>query len=224
MTFKFFKNSKCNRNAFGIKKSLPWSFAFARATGMESLLSLSKSRLFLLSPLCNGRSPATRRLISSLSSLGERLSSLSSLGERSETRGSIRHHIRLMTAIYMILTLSTTALADDTTATETCANGAGTVITGAVSGHKYCKSNNAMNWWNANAWCDGMGRRLFDVNSDCHYSITSMACLELAFGNEDPWFWTMNPYGLEKMYDVHGKYGAVHNDNKRSDTRTALCY
>ena len=61
------------------------------------------------------------------------------------------------------LFITSVAMADDTT-TEMCANGAGTVISGAVTGHKYCMSNNPMNWWNAYAWCDAQGRRLISMD------------------------------------------------------------
>ena len=61
------------------------------------------------------------------------------------------------------LFITSVAMADDTT-TEMCANGAGTVISGAVTGHKYCMSNNPMNWWNAISWCDALGKRLISVD------------------------------------------------------------
>ena len=57
--------------------------------------------------------------------------------------------------IFMMLTVST-VIADDAVSTtpEMCSNGTGTIVIGAVTGHKYCKSNQRMNWWNAYAWCD----------------------------------------------------------------------
>lgn len=64
-----------------------------------------------------------------------------------------------------ILFVTSVAMADDTP-TETCANGAGTVVIGVITGHKYCMSNNSMNWWNAYAWCDAQGRRLISMD-DC---------------------------------------------------------
>ena len=76
------------------------------------------------------------------------------------------------------LMISTASMAEDiSTPTETCANGAGTVITGAVTGHKYCASNNAMNWWNAVSWCDTLGRKLFNLN-DCECSSATANCNE----------------------------------------------
>ena len=73
-----------------------------------------------------------------------------------------------------VIMMSSVAFADDTV--ETCANGAGTVVVGAVSGHKYCKSNSTMNWWNAFAWCDAQGRKLFDI-SECACSNTTADCI-----------------------------------------------
>ena len=59
-----------------------------------------------------------------------------------------------------MLFMASMAVADDTT-TETCANGAGIVITGNLSGHKYCLSNQNMSWWNAYAWCDSYSNNSF---------------------------------------------------------------
>ena len=70
-----------------------------------------------------------------------------------------------------ILMMSSVAMAEGETTVETCANGAGTLVTGK-SGYKYCKSNETMNWWNAVAWCDAIGKRLIDLNTDCGCSGT----------------------------------------------------
>lgn len=53
-----------------------------------------------------------------------------------------------------VLMVSHVVMADD----ATCAGGSGTIITGVISGRKYCKSNKSMNWWNSYAWCDAMGK------------------------------------------------------------------
>lgn len=58
---------------------------------------------------------------------------------------------KAITLICALFILSSSAFAD-----ETYANGAGTIITGLISGHKYCKSNTKMNWWNAYIWCEGI--------------------------------------------------------------------
>ena len=99
---------------------------------------------------------------------------LSSLGG---AQGAIKRTIHFITVICLTLMVSTMALAEDTTTTETCADGAGTIITGAVSGHKYCKSNQQMNWWNANAWCDAQNRELVDFSDcACNGTIANCAC------------------------------------------------
>lgn len=82
--------------------------------------------------------------------------------------------IKTLTITCSALLIASIANADTTT-TETCANGGGIVITGAVSTHKYCLSKNTMNWWNSNAWCDAMGRRLAR-RSDCACGNTKADC------------------------------------------------
>ena len=116
----------------------------------------------------------------------------------------------LLTAI---LLTSTVVLAEDTT-TETCANGAGTVKVGIVSGYKYCKSNNPMNWWNAYAWCDAMGKELFSLN-DCRCSGTTNCngyCPEL--NGLDTVFWTATPVSASKAYFVSWYRAGIQEQNK----------
>ena len=72
---------------------------------------------------------------------------------------------RIFLAVLGICAISLSSVAEDIA--ETGANGGGAVLVGVVSGHKYCKSNNAMSWWNAVAWCDGLERKLIDLNTDC---------------------------------------------------------
>ena len=67
--------------------------------------------------------------------------------------------------------LSTIVQAD-----ETCANGAGTIVVGAISGREYCMSNESLNWWNSQAWCDAIGRTLFSLD-DCECS-TGINCTD----------------------------------------------
>lgn len=133
----------------------------------------------------------------------------------------------LMLTCGMLMVFSV-ALAEETTP-ETCANGAGTVVTGTVTEHKYCMSNETMNWWNAHAWCEGLKSRLFDLdlkNCGCNNATINCkaSCPDLAFGGTDTWVWTSVPYSTEQAYDVHFKYGAVHPENNRGDIRRALCY
>ena len=80
----------------------------------------------------------------------------------------------LMFTCFSIM-IPTTIIAEETT--QTCANGAGTIVIGAITGHKYCKSNVKMNWWNAVSWCDAQGRRLFNLN-DCGCSDTIANCAQ----------------------------------------------
>jgi len=131
----------------------------------------------------------------------------------------------LLTAI---LLTSTVTLAEDTTTTETCANGAGTVITGAVTGHKYCRSNSSdMNWWNAYAWCDAMGRKLFDrancacgnTTADCAGSI----CPELKGVSSGDWGWSATPNGTTRAYSVSLSSGYIGSYYRYNDYY-AICY
>ena len=113
---------------------------------------------------------------------------------------------------------------------ETCANGAGTVITGAVTGHKYCKSNGTMNWWNAHAWCDALGRRLFD-RSDCACGNTTADCAngkcpELVGVGGEQWIWTSTPTptGSSYAYIVSLSSGHIVDNYYRSNLFSAFCY
>ena len=161
-----------------------------------SLLSLSKITLSLLSL---GKCRKSRGSIFSLSSLGL-------------TRGSIRQHIRFITLICGVLLTSTVATADDTTV-ETCANGAGTVVIGAVTEHKYCRSNKGMNWWNAVAWCDGQSKRLLQLD-DCKFNSTASPwiCPDLVqVEKSETYFWTMNPTTETRMYLIQQPSGNIFN-------------
>lgn len=81
--------------------------------------------------------------------------------------------MRKILIICTVLVMASVALADD----ATCANGAGIVIEGKVSGHKYCKkSTGGGNWWNAYAWCDALGRRLIE-RRDCACGDITPNCL-----------------------------------------------
>ena len=135
-----------------------------------------------------------------------------------------------------VLFTTLVAVADDTT-TETCANGAGTVIEGAVADangnkHKYCMSNKTMNFWNAYAWCDALGRRLFQL-SDCRCDnmvadCAKNMCLELNKGI-DKLVLTSNSFTTATVYSVRlsdGNIGFGSSRNHRADSGTmhALCY
>ena len=133
--------------------------------------------------------------------------------------------------ICAVLFTTLVALADDIT-TETCANGAGTVMIGAVTGHEYCMSNKTMNWWNGISWCDAQGRRLFSLEDcGCHEAVADCSnnrCPELNKGI-DKWILTLKPFTTSTIYSVRLSNGSVffgNNLNHRSDSSTmnALCY
>ena len=130
-----------------------------------------------------------------------------------------------------ILLTSTVVLAEDTT-TEICANGAGIVITGAVSGHKYClsKTNVNMSWWNAWAWCDGQGRRLFHLN-DCEYEVTNATttCPELKSVLPINYtVWTASPKDTTKSYCLYSTGASIQSGERANISNgyneLALCY
>ncbi len=129
-----------------------------------------------------------------------------------------------------ILMMSSVVLAQEV---ETCANGAGTVVVGVVTGHKYCMSNKTMNWWNAVSWCDGQDRRLFDL-SDCGCSSTvncaNYKCPELAEEGNSRMLWTSTPRTSSHAYHIMPEYGGGYNMYNDYNHRTqsghirALCY
>ena len=73
---------------------------------------------------------------------------------------------KILMFVCSILMVSSVAGADETT-TETCANGAGTIVKGVIRG-EYCLSNSNMDWFNAASWCDSMGLKLIEnIYDDC---------------------------------------------------------
>lgn len=129
-------------------------------------------------------------------------------------------YIQIVTAVCIILCISPSSFAEETL--DVCANGVGTVITG-VSGHKYCKSNTYMNWWNAYTWCDVQGRRMFSMEDCSCDALTNCEgiCPELK-GATNEWSWTITPSGVATSYLVTS--GHIKNTNKRSEHFRALCY
>ena len=108
-----------------------------------------------------------------------------------------------------ILVISFGVLAEETT----CANGAGTIVEGVVTGHKYCKSNITMDWWNAMTWCDGIGRQLFGLD-DCRCSATTTVCSDkkcpelVGIGNGG-YTWTRTPSSDILAYLVQLPSGGI---------------
>ena len=136
----------------------------------------------------------------------------------------MRKILMLMCGVVM---MSSAVFADDTTTSETCADGAGTVVVGAVTGHKYCMSNNGMNYWNAVSWCDGLKRRLFD-RSDCACSNTTSdchnKCPELSkIWNTKKWVKTITPINSSYAYSINLNTGDFFNEI-HSSGYSALCY
>lgn len=105
--------------------------------------------------------------------------------------------------------ISTMTIADDTIP-ETCAGGAGTINIGKITGKKYCVSNNSMNWWNANAWCDGMGMRLFHLN-DCkwEYATSFSNCPEAKGFKLHQMAWTTSADENNKWHIVEDGSGYI---------------
>ena len=121
-----------------------------------------------------------------------------------------------------VLIISSLAKADDTT----CANGAGTLVTGK-SGYKYCKSNEGMNWWNGYVWCDALGKRMFDLNTDCGCDgmINCQGkCPELT-GVGSHWVWTSATSGIDNAHDIElssGRINTISRDYSQFNC-TVLC-
>ena len=131
-----------------------------------------------------------------------------------------------------ILMMSSVVRAQETI-TETCANGEGTIITGVITGHKYCMSNNPLNWWNAYAWCDALGRRMFKLD-DCACSASTNCnyrCADLVGTGSQP-VWTATPEITNgNSYRVvlsTGDYSDLHVEHYRrryyDNVNYALCY
>ena len=129
--------------------------------------------------------------------------------------------MRKFLIISSILMMSSAVLAQEV---ETCADGAGTVIIGAVSGHKYCKSNKGMNWWNAHAWCDALNRRLFSLD-DCENSNTGSAriCNDLSLGDSG-FVWTSIPNSVSQAFYVDLSSGGWPSSDNRRTGYCTLCY
>ena len=122
-------------------------------------------------------------------------------------------------------------LADDIPS-ETCANTAGTVVAGAISGHKYCISNKTMNWWNAHTWCDAQGRRMFSLE-DCGCTSTTNCqnrCPEASYllgeNAKDGYFWTSTHRTNQHPYSVYLPYSYTEHNYSlvKSANLFTVCY
>ena len=133
---------------------------------------------------------------------------------------------KILILICGVVMMSSAVFADDTTTPETCANGAGTVIMGTVSGRKYCMSNNDMNWWNAISWCDGLKKHLFSMDDcECGNTGCNNICPELRniSDNLTHWTWTSTPINTT-AYGVNLVHAGLHvSDPRNKEHRRAIC-
>ena len=140
----------------------------------------------------------------------------------------MKKYMILMVSIFFMM--ASVVLADD--AIETCANGAGRIVTGKITGNKYCMSETKMNWWNAVAWCDGQGKRLVSLD-DCGCSDTTANCAgsncpELKLGINSGWLWTATPGSSSDAYYIRLDDGFFSHSSElfgRAQGKwSALCY
>ncbi|MBR6674339.1 MAG: hypothetical protein IKL32_00245 [Alphaproteobacteria bacterium] len=135
----------------------------------------------------------------------------------------MRQILMLMCGVAMI---SSVVFADDTT--ETCAGGVGIVMTGAVTGHKYCFRAVGMTWWNAVSWCDAQGRRLVELRDcACGNTISDCAgnkCPDLTGVSSGWWTWVMNSPSNSTSSTLNVNTGKFNNGMNRSTESGALCY
>ena len=138
---------------------------------------------------------------------------------------------KIFTFVGGILMTSSVIAADETTLTKSCANGAGTIVTGAISGHEYCLSNNdRMVWWDAYAWCDALGRQLFKLE-DCRCSVDTNClgrCPEMNGVSIGMYGWTATPSGTTEAYVIQSGNTALFHTVARSPSHLnygfrALC-
>ena len=111
---------------------------------------------------------------------------------------------------------------------ETCADGAGTVITGK-NGHNYCYSNQSMNWWSAYAWCEAQGRHLASMYEACPtwdgskggYGESAAKCPNIIGANILKW--TSTPEGENNAFYVSSN-DVVSDPRSKQTAARAFCY
>ena len=84
-----------------------------------------------------------------------------------------------------------------------------------------------MNWWNAYAWCDAQGRRLFE-RYDCGCSDTTANCAgnkcpEMNFAGSKK-MWTGTPGGSSSSFTIHLPGSIANEEHNTPHQRYALCY
>ena len=129
---------------------------------------------------------------------------------------------KILMVPFLSLVVSSVVWADEEV---TCAGGAGISIVGGVSGVTYCKSKNTMDWWNAVAWCDGLGKRLVDLSVDCGFTSTSNKCPNLSRVGDGTYVWTATPKGATLAHVVNPATGTIYDGSERSTPKwnAALC-
>lgn len=135
---------------------------------------------------------------------------------------------KLLALTICILITSSISLAQET---DTCVNNAGIVVTGIISKHKYCMSNQKMDFWNAYTWCDAQGRKLF-ILDNCECSVERNCinrCPEVAYllgeNAKDCYFWTATQRSEQHPYSVYLPYSYTeHSWHTKKHLNHALCY
>ncbi len=134
------------------------------------------------------------------------------------------------------LYLLTTALLSSTTSVAQitdipCANGGGVIVKGTISG-EYCMSNNDMNWWNANSWCDALNKKLINRPDDCecasdgYAKCNSNRCPNFILSTTETIssLWMGDPRPSSGMLYVHPETGAMYQNSTRTwNGRRAIC-
>ena len=111
-------------------------------------------------------------------------------------------------------------------ADDSCANGAGTIVIGAVSGASYCRSQVGMNWWNAFSWCNSQGKQLFDLTDcGCSWQVNCQnKCPEINFKDSNNfWHWTQTSNGMASAYVVENG-GKVESHTRNSTSWVGYSY
>lgn len=105
---------------------------------------------------------------------------------------------------------------------ESCAGGAGTVVTGADGTTTYCASNITMNWWSAFAWCDAIEMQLIDLTQECNKVTGTTACPQFT-GVGVSNVWTRNVDSNTNAYVITSTGGLNRNYQRNTNPCYALC-
>lgn len=140
---------------------------------------------------------------------------------------------------YIYFTLLLGMLTTTSALAETCANGAGTVITSNM-GQKYCFGTSVtMNWWSAFSWCESAGYTLADMTQDCNCtasdcpqsdagssSCTNFIDVALPSSITSNYFWTrsVDSSNPNNAYSVY-KFNSISSISRstKSNSNSPLC-